>query len=240
VAILVLAVVPLPVAAQEQNFERNRHDWDRFGRFDGEVRGVVVSIDRWGRAFHLRERTRFDDRTWLILVDRRTDFDVRRGRDRDYGDDRGPDFEWFRRLRVGDIVEVEGRLVRRGTILAREIEVFRPGRPIARPPYPQPPVVIVPAPVIIFPRPGITIVGIGFVLTGRVGPRARVFIAISTMQGGAVFWKHEMWADADDDGNFRVLIRPGYARYGAQHHIMVKAVQGGAESPPVTVVVNQN
>ena len=238
--LLAISVLPVPAGAQ-QEFDRDRHDRDRFDRdrFDGEIRGVVVSIDRWGRSFYVRERARFDDRLWRVFVDRRTDFDVRRGRDR-YDDDRGRDWEWFRRLDVGDVVEVEGRLIRHRTILAREIDVFRQRRPISRPPYPQHPVIIVPAPVIIFPRHGVTIVGGGFVLSGRVGPRVRVLIVVSTMQAGAVYWKHEMWADADDDGNFRVPIRPGYARYGVQHHITVRSVQGGAESPPVTVVVNQN
>jgi len=244
--LLALALIPVPARAQEQNFDRDRFDRDRRDRdrFDGEIRGVVVSIDRWGRTFRLQERSRFDRDIWLVVVDRRTDFDVRRGRDRDYGDDRGRDWEWFRRLDVGDFVEVEGRLIRYRTILAREIDVLRPQRPIVgRPypqPYPQPPVVIVPAPVIIFPRHGVTIFGGVFILSGRVGPRVRVLIVVSTMQGGATYWKHEMWADADDDGNFRVPIRSGYAGYGVQHHITVRSVQGGAESPPVTVVVNQN
>jgi len=256
--LLALALIPVPTRAQEQNFDRDKFDRDRRdrGRFDGELRGVVVSIDRWGRSFRLQERSRFDSGIWLVVVDRRTDFDVRRGRDRydddhyddDRYDDRGRDWEWFRRLDVGDFVEVEGRLIRYRTILAREIDVLRPRRPIVgRPhpqpypqPYPQPPVVIVPAPVIIFPRHGVTIFGGGFVLSGRVGPRARVLIVVSTMQGGATYWKHEMWADADDSGAFRVPIQSGYARYGVQHHITVRSVQGGAESPPVTVVVNQN
>jgi hypothetical protein len=220
-ALLVVALVPVPARAEHRDRE-----WL-------EIRGVVVAIERWGGTFHVREERRFADRgLWQVVVTRRTDFDVRRWRGRDDDDDR--DFDRFRRLNVGDFVEVEGRLIRHRTILAREVDVF-----VFRRPRPLPPVVIAPAPIIVFPRPGL-VVGGDFVLIGRVTPRAQVLVVIVTTHGGILVWKHEAWAQADDDGHFRMPIRPGFAGRGLQHHITVKARHGGADSPPAVVVVNQN
>jgi hypothetical protein len=235
-ALLAISLIPIPASADHD-------DRDRL-----EIRGVVVAIDWFARTFYLQGRTKFSDhRLWLVVVDRRTDFDVKRRRDHDE-DDRVRDFDhrdrWLRLLDVGDAVEVEGRLIGRRTILAREVEVFARHRPVLAPPVvivPAPPVVIVPAPVIIFPRHGFVVIGREFILSGRAAPRSQVVIAVVTVLGAAVVWKHDLWAFADDDGHFNVMIRPGFIQRGVQHQITVRSrMQGGAESPPVTVVVHQD
>ena len=227
-ALLAISLIPIPASADHD-------DRDRL-----EIRGVVVAIDWFARTFQLQGRTRFSDhRLWLVVVDRRTDFDVKRRRDHDE-DGRVRDLDHrergFRRLAVGDTVEVEGRLIGRRTILAREVEVFARHRLVL-----PPPVVIVPAPVILFPRHGVIIIGREFFLSGRAAPRSQVMIVVVTVFGAAVVWKHDLWAFADDDGHFNVMIRPGFIQQGVQHQITVRSrMQGGAESPPVTVVVRQD
>jgi len=228
-ALLAISLIPIPASADHD-------DRDRL-----EIRGVVVAIDWFARTFQLQGRTRFSDhRLWLVVVDRRTDFELKRRRDRHDEDDRVRDFDhrdrWLRLLDVGDGVEVEGRLIGRRTILAREVEVFARHRPVL-----APPVVIVPAPVILFPRHGVIIIGREFFLSGRAAPRSQVVIVVVTVFGAAAVWKHDLWAFADDDGHFNVMIRPGFIQRGVQHQITVRSrMQGGAESPAATVVVRQD
>jgi len=123
--LLAVPLVATPAAAEDQN---------RRGQI--EIRGIVVSVDWHSWIFHVDARgSAAGRRVWAVRVDRQTDFEVRRrGRNGD-NDRRG---RGFRRVTVGDGVEVEGRLIGNGIILAREVEVFDRDRFIGQPPYPYP------------------------------------------------------------------------------------------------------
>lgn len=222
---LAIAGIAAPAAAQE-----------RRGRV--EIRGIVTAVDFYNRRFHVQARGgRFAGYTWAVVVDRRTDFDVRR-RDRDdLDDDRDRPGRAFRRLAVGDLVAVEGRLVDQGTILARDVEVFRRGGigappygappygappygvppygapPYGVPPYGAPPVVsppgyALPAPVISYPTHG-SVVGLNeFIISGRTIRQALVYIKVAPVMGPVAMQPYDFQTNADYSGFFSAHITP--------------------------------
>ena len=92
-----------------------------------KLTGVVTAVDHRGTAFHLQE---YGGGAPLWAV-----FFVRRDHDDDDDDRR------FRRLSVGDVVEIKGELVGNRTILARKIKVLgrTGGQFPAQPPQAGPP-----------------------------------------------------------------------------------------------------
>lgn len=229
-AVLVTGITVVAAPAGATSFNRGRV----------EVRGVVVSIDRKARIFFLQLRRRqFVQHVVAVLVDRRTEFDFKGFHDRDDDDEDDEDFDRrtrrFRRLVVGDIVEVQGRLVDHGTILAREVLVEGRARR-------APPTIVgsVPAPVIVFPYDGMSVNGHEFLLAGRTVGRARVFILLAIVFGPVAFQTLHFETTADDDGAFATTIRPGFVRRGVQYRITVQSDFQGVQSPPATVTVRQD
>lgn len=86
-----------------------------------KLTGVVTAVDHRGTAFHLQENGGGAP-LWAV-------FFVRRDHDDDDDDRR------FRRLSVGDVVEIKGEMVGNRTILARKIKVLgRTGGQFPAPP----------------------------------------------------------------------------------------------------------
>ncbi|HET8679340.1 MAG TPA: DUF5666 domain-containing protein [bacterium] len=244
--ILVVAGLATPAASQE-----------RRGRI--EIRGQVTAIDFHNRTFHVQAlRGRFAGSTWAVVVDRRTDFEVR-DRDRDaYDDDYNRPGRAFRRLAVGDLVAVEGRVIDQGTILAREVEVFRRGGvgappygappygapPYGVPPYGAPPVVTppaytIPAPVISYPTHGSVVGRNEFIISGRTVRQARVYIKVAPVMGPVALQTSDFQTDADYSGFFSAHVTPArlLTRRGMQYQITVVAESQGVQSPATTLIV---
>jgi hypothetical protein len=216
-----VAAVALPAGPAEA-----RHS----PRFKAEVRGRVVAVDRFAQTFHVRAHDDLTDpRLVLILVDHRTEFEFKRRRHDDDEDGR----RGLRLLRVGDDVEVDGRLIGRRTILARDVEVFR------RRFEPPSSVVIVPAPVIIFPRHSAFVTGPQFVLTGRAVRKARVFVQVVIALGAAPVRTLAFDGVADHEGLFSIPVQAGFAHPGTEHRITVWSVVDGAQSTAAGLVVYQ-
>lgn len=205
-----------------------------------EVRGIVVSIDRKARTFYLQpRRSQGGLHVLAVLVDRRTDFEFKGLHDRDDDDEDDEDFDRrtrrFRRLVVGDIVEVQGRLIDHGAILAREVLVEGRARRV-------PPTIVgsIPTPVIVFPYDGMSVNGHEFLLAGRTVGRARVIIQLAIVFGPVAFQTLHFETTADDAGAFATTIRPGFVRRGVQYRITVQSDFQGVQSPPATVTVRQD
>ena len=246
--VLAIGVFATPAAA----------DHERRGRV--EIRGMVTAIDFHNRTFHVQTRGgRFGGHVFAVVVDRRTDFDVRR---RDHDDDFDADHDrpgrGFRRLQVGDLVEVEGRLIDQGTILAREVEVFRRGGigappygappygapPYGVPPYGAPPVVTppaytLPAPVISYPTNGSVVGRNEFIISGRTVRQARVYIKVAPVMGPVAMQTYDFQTDADYGGFFSAHITPArlLTSRGMQYQITVVAESQGVQSPATTLIV---
>lgn len=238
VALAGLLIIPLSAVPAAADHERGRRV---------EIRGIVTAIDLHNRRFHVQARGgRFGGHTWAVVVDRRTDFDLRRRRDHDDDDfDHDRPGRGFRRLTVGDLVEVEGRLIDQGTILAREVEVFRRGRiggppPFGAPPIVTPPVFTVPAPVISHPIHGSVVTRSDFVISGQTVRQARVYIKVAPVFGPVAMQAYDFQTDADYNGFFSAHVTPGrlIARRGMQYQITVVAESQGVQSAPTTLVVH--
>jgi hypothetical protein len=137
---LTLFVAVLLAAGPAAAYHRDRRG-DGRGRV--EIRGRVIGVDRFGHVFHLQSHDDFGPDVVAVYVDGRTDFEFKKRRRGDFDvDARG-----LRFLQVGDVVEVEGRVIGRRAILARDVEVFRRHRDDIGFVDPRP-VVVVPHPVV--------------------------------------------------------------------------------------------
>ncbi len=255
VVIALVAAVALaagPVAAHHGDRRRGDAGWrvgdagwrvgDARGRV--EIRGRVIGVDPFAHAFHVRAHDDFDADVVQVYVDDRTDFEFKQRRRGDFDvDARG-----LRFLRVGDAVEVEGRVIGRRAVLAREVEVFRRHRddggfvtpyPGAGAPYPvivaPPRVVVIPAPVVVYPRPTTIVTGPQFILIGRAPIGSRVVVQVVAVFGSSVVRNVTYDAYADATGGFSVPIHT--ASPGAQHRITTWSVVDGAHSAPAVLVV---
>ena len=76
-----------------------------------EVRGVIVSLHMGENSILVRQSRPGEDRFWVVKRHGRTRVEI------------GGRSARFQRLRLGDTVEVEGRLTASRAILADEIEV---------------------------------------------------------------------------------------------------------------------
>lgn len=232
-ALLMLGVAALPASAQ--------YGWDRR---EVEVSGVIVSLSQDGTSFLLREAWG-RDRFWVVRLTRRTDVDPpHRGRD-----DYDPDSDlgragtlWYRWLRVGQYVKVEGRLLGNGQILAEEITLLRgPGQPIVGPPFPFPPgggFGRVP-PQIFVPQNGAVITTADITVIGRTAPGARVHVDLATTWGFFTFPAGSADVTADESGIFTAVIRPSARFGGATYRLTVRARIAGVDLPPTSIVIYQ-
>lgn len=137
----------------------------------------------------------------------------------------------LRRLRIGHLVEVEGRLAGDGHILAREIVIRGRTRRL--------PAVFPRAPEILSPQDGTEITTREFTVIGRTFPRAQVHIEVTT--SWLIFTLPGASADvvADDDGFFAYTIRPALRLPGAAHQITASASIHGVDLSSSSITVHQ-
>lgn len=243
-AMLILLAPAIPARADQEKKDKRKI----------EVRGTILSLDVRRRSFLLWEnRRRNDQRNWAVEVNAKTDIenDKRDDDDRDRDDrDRLERRRTFRGLRVGDEVEVEGRLLGNQHILAEDIEILRRGKvpfspvvivpPVQPVPYPQP--VTRPfqfAPEILQPANGAGITTPEFTIVGRTFPRSQVHIEVAGEY--LTFQLPIASADvvADHNGFFAHTVRPQLRVPGATYRINVTARDQGLVSPRTTLIVRQ-
>jgi hypothetical protein len=225
-----------------------------------EVKGVIISLHSASQSFLLQEQRRGQDRFWVVRLDRRTEIEVERrhrGRnDDDDDDDEDEDRDRDRRklggfghLRVGDIVEVEGRRHGDYDILAAEIAVVghirapfpvvirRPVQPVPFPPAVSP---IPYAPQILFPANGADIATPEFTIIGRTYPGSRVRVEVAAEF--IVFQLPVTTAEvtADQNGFFVYTVRPVMRFAGARYRITATSYfQGTTLLRSTSITVNQ-
>lgn len=233
-----------------------------------EVTGTVVTLRPGDQSFVLREDRR-QDRFWVVEVQPRTRFDFR-GRTAAGDDDNaapgfggpgngmpGPGWNQpgdFRLLRVGQIVQVDGRLLAEGRIVAREVTILSFGQnvpprnapplviitPPRRPPFARPPVRFTPyPPQIFYPLNGSEINTSEFTVVGRTVPGALVRIDVSTSWFLFTFPSGTAETWTDDGGMFTATVRPSTRLFGAAYRITVRATAYGVVLPPTSVTVYQ-
>lgn len=220
------------------------------GKKETEVKGLIVSMDWDGRAFLLRQRRRDQDRFWVVRINASTKIEIDHDNDDD-DDDRDDSRDKriaFGHLRVGDMVEVEGRLLRDGEIMAKEIEVVGhvdlrvspifqiPSQPIQ---FPRPIGPFPTSPQIFAPPNGAEIATTEFTIVGRTFPEARVRIAIATLVGPFQVPGASAELIADRNGFFAHTVRPVLRIPGAIYRITVTSTVSGVVSPATVIVVRQ-
>ncbi len=229
-AVVLLLVVAVPARAEHE---------DAWGRI--QVTGVIVAIDARERSFVLREDRRREDRFWVVQVlpQTRIEFGLHDVNDDDDDGEKLAIARQLRPLRVGQIVEVNGRMIDGRRIVAREITVISraprvPPLPGPRPPFGFPPL---PAPQIFFPQDGTEVNTGEFVIIGRTSPRAQVHVDVLTSWAFFQFVVGSADVTADGSGIFVATVRPSYRLSGGIYRITVRATVSGVTSPPTTVSV---
>lgn len=254
VAIVLLLMLAVPAGA---HYERDRRRI--------EVSGVIVALDGRDGSFVLHElRRRGGGHVWVVQLHPRIRIEVARHDEDDDEDDdddeageeradsrrdRHGRFS-SRRLRIGHLVEVEGRLAGDGHILAREIVILGRtrrlppiviiDRPEGRRNFPRRPGAVFPrAPEILSPQDGTEITTREFTVIGRTFPRAQVHIEVTT--SWLVFTLQGASADvvADDDGFFAYTIRPALRLPGAAYQITASASIHGVDLSSSSITVHQ-
>lgn len=229
VAVLVLSVA-VPARAQHESAG---------GRI--EVTGVIVAIDARDRSFVLREDRRREDRFWVVQVlpQTRIEFGRHEANDDDDDGEKLAMARHLRPLRVGHIVEVEGRVIDGRRIAAREITVI--GRAFRVPPFPgpRPPFGLPPlqAPQVFFPQDGAEVETGEFIIVGRTAPRAQVHVDVLTSWAFFHFVVGSADVTADGNGIFVATVRPSFRVSGGVYRITVRATASGVTSPQTTVSV---
>lgn len=219
-----------------------------------EVRGIIVAMDARTQAFLLREdRPRGTDHLWVVQMQSDTRLKIE-GRDKDDDDNDlgGRNFvpRVLPRLEVGQFVEVEGRVIADGRILAREIKLLGHTRavppqvivvpPPVLPPFPQPPFFGFPQqPQIFFPQNGAVINTAEFTVIGRTFPFAQVHIDVMTVWAFFQFGAASADVTADGNGFFATTVRPSIRLPGATYRITVTSRVSGVALPPTTINVSQ-
>lgn len=167
----------------------------------------------------------------------------------------------FRLLRVGDFIEVEGRIIGNRQIRAEEItlrghtSVSPVPAPIPNPvpfptpfptPFPNPVPFPTPGPipgqiVIHSPRQGAEIATGEFSVVGQTVPGAQVRVEVTARFGvlGAPLPVTSGTVTADNNGFFTFLVRPPVRVPGTVYTIRVSSASQGLNAPPVSVTVRQ-
>jgi hypothetical protein len=247
VAIVLLLTLAVPAGAHH---ERDRREI--------EVSGVIVALDARDGSFVLHElRRRGGDHIWVVQLHPRVRIEFARHDDDDDDDESGEKHhDWdrqsrtgFRHLRIGHMIDVEGRLIADGHIQARKITILRLARklpptvsiepPVGRRPFPRPGPVFSQAPQILLPQDGAEIATAEFTVIGRTLPRAQVHIEVTTLW--LIFTLPGSSADvvADDSGFFASTIRPAFRLPGAAYRITVTASIQGVALSPSSITVHQ-
>jgi hypothetical protein len=209
-----------------------------------EIDGVIVAIDLYRQGvFQMRDQLRARSTVvWTVRLSPQTRINGQR-EDRRWDDDDRSGIQATRRiLNVGDLVQVQGRLITNGQILAEEIRVRGQGGYTPGPgPYPQP----FPYPpygwqtVILAPQAGAEVSGRAFTIVGRTIPGAQVQIGV--MAHWAVFNVQVANATvtADQSGIFVLAVQPSMRMPGTTYTITATPTYQGVSMTPVSVTVRQ-
>jgi len=211
-----------------------------------EIEGTIIAIDLYRHGIlQVQDRSRARlSRVWTVRLTQHTRVEGQRG-GRRWDDDDGQGIQAVQRLlSVGDLVEVEGRLIANGQILAEEIKVRGQARFIPRPvPYPQP----VPFPnppyswqtLILSPQPGAQVSGAEFTVVGRTMPGAQVQIHVMARWSVFQVQVASSAVTADQSGIFVFVVRPQVRVPGAVYTITATSTVQGVSMTPVSVTVRQ-
>jgi len=236
VAAILLLGIAVPAGAGHER------DEDRV-----DFRGVIVATDAHDQTILVREgRGRAPDRLWLVQILPRTriEVDLRWLSDDDApglgpGSGGSPGLSGLRSrfwlLRVGQVVEVEGRVTAGRRVAAREITVIGRG---ARPPFPNPrPPFPLRAPQVFFPRDGAVVDRDDLVIVGESAPRARVQVELiaSWFFSTGVVGRADV--TADQGGIFVARIFPSPRISPGTYRVAVRAIVSGQTSPTTTLTV---
>lgn len=205
---------------------------------DIRLRGTIIDLQTHAQGvFRLQESSGVRGFLWTVQLHPQITVQGQlddRGEERVEG--RGHQVA-LRLLRVGDLVDVEGRVIGSQQIQAREIR-FR-GQTGAFPvPVPGP----VPFPgqtVIISPRQGEEIETEEFSVIGQTVPGAQVRIGVSARFGVFQVQVASGTVTADHNGYFVFVVRPSLRIPGSVYTITVTSTFQGQSAPAVSVTVRQ-
>jgi len=205
---------------------------------DIRLRGTIIDLQTHAQGiFRLQESTGAGGFPWTVQLHAQVKVEGQlddRGEEK--VDGRGPQIA-MRLLRVGDVVDVQGRVIGRQQIQAREIR-FR-GQTGAFPvPVPGP----VPFPgqtVIISPHEGEEIGTEEFSVIGQTVPGAQVRIGVSARFGVFQVQVAGGTVTADHTGYFVFVVRPSVRIPGSLYTITATSIIQGQTAPAVSVTVRQ-
>jgi len=239
-------------------------DRDR-GRREIRLAGVIIGLQARGQGvLQLQEQSSVQGlNIWTVRLYPKTevngqrltgDRDDRKGKGKDKGKGHR---SAFRHLRVGDFIEVEGRIIGNRQIRAEEITirghtgVSSIPAPIPNPvpfpsPFPSPVPFPTPGPipgqiVIHSPRQGAEIATGEFSVVGQTVPGAQVRVEVTARFGvlGAPLPVTSGTVTADNNGFFTFVVRPPMRVPGTVYTIRVSSASPGVNAPPVSVTVRQ-
>ena len=210
------------------------------------VAGIIITLQSRGQGvFQLREQPLASgSRTWTVRLQPSTQV---QGQTLDRARDVQGDRAALRFLRVGDFVEVEGRIVGRAQIQARRIRIHaRAGTPVPfpipspYPPYPYPNPNPFPAQtVILAPTQGTEITTSEFSVVGQTMPGAQVRIEVTARFGVFNLPVTSGTVTANQGGFFTFTVRPSMRVPGTVYTITVRSTYQGYTTPPVSITVRQ-
>lgn len=205
---------------------------------DIRLRGTIIDLQTHAQGvFRLQESSRVRGFPWTVQLHPQIKVQGQlddRGEEKVEG--RGLQVA-VRLLRAGDLVDVEGRVIGRQQIQAREIR-FR-GQTGAFPlPVPGP----IPFPgqtVIISPHEGEEIRTEEFSVIGQTVPGAQVRIGVSARFGVFQVQVAGGTVTAEENGFFVFVVRPSVRVPGSVYTITATSTFQGQSAPPVSVTVRQ-
>jgi len=210
------------------------------------VAGIIITLQSRGQGvFQLREQPLASgSRTWTVRLQPSTQV---QGQTLDRARDVQGDRAALRFLRVGDFVEVEGRIVGRAQIQARRIRIHaRAGTPVPfpipspYPPYPYPNPNPFPAQtVILAPTQGTEITTSEFSVVGQTMPGAQVRIEVTARFGVFNLPVTSGTVTANQSGFFTFTVRPSMRVPGTVYTITAWSTYQGYTTPPVSITVRQ-
>ena len=210
-----------------------------------EIEGIIIALDPYRQGvLQVQDRSRArTSRVWTVRLTQQTRVEGQRG-GRRWDDDDGQGLQAAQRLlSIGDLVEVEGRLIADGQILAEEIKVrgqarFLPPNPFPQPvPFPNPPYSW--QTIILSPQPGAEVSGGEFTVVGRTTPGAQVQIHVMARWSVFQVQVANSAVTVDQSGIFVFVVRPQVRVPGAVYTITATSTFQGVSMTPVSVTVRQ-
>ena len=201
-----------------------------------EIEGIIIGLEPYRQGLlQVQDRSRArTSRVWTVRLTPQTRVEGQRG-GRRWDDDDGHGLQAAQRmLNVGDFVEVEGRLIGNGQILAEEIKVRGQAGFV---PDPYPPYAVQTA--ILSPQPGAQVSGGEFTVVGRTTPGAQVQIHVMARWSVFQVQVANSAVTADRSGIFVFVVRPQMRVPGAIYTITATSTFQGVSTTPVSVTVRQ-